>query len=913
MNEVAISNDTVTLTLASPVHPGEGMVRVSYSPFNVDPANRLQDAIGNPEPNLRRWDVTNTREAPGVSAVAFTNPPSGPYSTPGSHIEVTLTFNESVTVSGAPRIELSPAFGPNDETRYAGYVSGSPGATLVFRYALVEGDYSDGDNVSVAASALDADGADGSAAIRTTDDQENVSAEHAAADSGKLVSAVRPRITQAWSLPVPTIDADLDGDNDTYDEGKTFSVKVSFSNEIVVANPGTGGVNAQVVVDIGGAEHTLNYKEDTKDSVTFSGSHTVASGDIDDDGITIVRDGSGKLVRLSGSATIKRKNTVTDADLTADADLIIRAKEDGVPARVRGDNEAPTGSDFTTVAATNVDLVFARTDFAINDTDGDPLKEIQVVTLPDAADGALKFDGTAIPSGDLPKTVTHLDLDDGKLVFAPAQDYVGDASFTFKVVDSFEAAAASANTATISVVPLHVTEVKIVSTPSRDADGDGAAETYLGDNKVRVRLTFNEAVDVDTAGGRPRLTIKMDPSYGEKWAGYQGGSGTAQLTFVHTVVWPNLSPKGIAVLENTLELNGGTIKSTANQADAALVHGGLDHDPQHKVHTDICKRTPQVRQALVEAFGKPCGKIDGGDLSGLRLLDLGEKGITSLKPGDFHGMYNLDSLWLDGNRLTKLPKGMFRDLWLIDTLSLDRNPLGTLPANAFGVTPRLKWLDLRQTKLTAIHVDAFKGLTGLYSIDLAQNSLTTLPAGMFEDQSELSSLGLGRNKINSLPDGVFDQLTGLRSLALCFNRLGSLPDGVFDQLTNLEILLLQVNALRDLDAGLFSNLTKLEELNLSQNDIRTLPEDTFSGLNKLKWLYLDHNDLTSLPGDAFDDLAALKHLSLHYNDLTTLPDNIFSSLDAPLKIVLRNNWGSPFDLEKLGVQEGVVVDQQRGR
>ena len=221
VNEVSISNDTVTLTLASPVFPCDVLIQVSYNPSGVDPANRLQDAIGNPELFLRRWTVANTRQAPGVSAVAFTSQPSGPYSTPGNHIEVTLTFNKSVTVSGAPRIELSPAFGPDGETRYAVYVSGSPGATLVFRYALVEGDDSDDANVSVAASALDADGADGSAAIRTTGDAEDVSTEHAAADSGKLVSVV--------GMTTATADA---GEDQEVETGATVTLDGSGSSTL---------------------------------------------------------------------------------------------------------------------------------------------------------------------------------------------------------------------------------------------------------------------------------------------------------------------------------------------------------------------------------------------------------------------------------------------------------------------------------------------------------------------------------------------------------------------------------------------------------------------------------------------------------------------------------------------------------
>ena len=71
----------------------------------------------------------------------------------------------------------------------------------------------------------------------------------------------------------------------------------------------------------------------------------------------------------------------------------------------------------------------------------------------------------------------------------------------------------------------------------------------------------------------------------EKWAAYQGGSGTAtaSLTFAHTVVEPNYSTQGIAVLVNSLNLNGGDIESKATDADADLSHTGLAHNANHKV------------------------------------------------------------------------------------------------------------------------------------------------------------------------------------------------------------------------------------------------------------------------------------------------------------------------------------------
>ena len=130
-----------------------------------------------------------------------------------------------------------------------------------------------------------------------------------------------------------------------------------------------------------------------------------------------------------------------------------------------------------------------------------------------------------------------------------------------------------AESAPAPAAPVNVTGVAVVS----DAGGD---RTYgLGDT-IRVRVTFDQPVDVT---GTPRVKIKMDPRWGEFWADYESGSGTAALTFAYTVAEPNTAPTGIAVLANTLELDGGTIRSAATGADANLAHAGLGHDSAHKV------------------------------------------------------------------------------------------------------------------------------------------------------------------------------------------------------------------------------------------------------------------------------------------------------------------------------------------
>ncbi len=120
-----------------------------------------------------------------------------------------------------------------------------------------------------------------------------------------------------------------------------------------------------------------------------------------------------------------------------------------------------------------------------------------------------------------------------------------------------------------------VTAVAVTSHPGGD-------KTYAKGDVIRVALSFSEAVDVT---GTPQLAIDMDPAdWGTKWANYLSGTGSTNLTFTHRVVQPNFSSQGIAVLADTLKLNGGTISSASSQTSADLSHAGLSHDANHKVN-----------------------------------------------------------------------------------------------------------------------------------------------------------------------------------------------------------------------------------------------------------------------------------------------------------------------------------------
>ena len=71
------------------------------------------------------------------------------------------------------------------------------------------------------------------------------------------------------------------------------------------------------------------------------------------------------------------------------------------------------------------------------------------------------------------------------------------------------------------------------------------------------------------------------------------------------MVEPNYSTRGIAVLANTLELNGGAIRSATSGGSAALGHTGLDHDSNHRVDWRQATAPIGPRSGDVGADGGP--------------------------------------------------------------------------------------------------------------------------------------------------------------------------------------------------------------------------------------------------------------------------------------------------------------------
>ena len=237
--------------------------------------------------------------------------------------------------------------------------------------------------------------------------------------------------------------------------------------------------------------------------------------------------------------------------------------------------------------------------------------------------------------------------------------------------------------------------------------------------------------------------------------------------------------------------------------------------------SDVCGRTPQVREAIVSASGvSECADVTSAHLSAITKLSFG---VTSLQSGDFAGLNALVSLNLWDIQVSSLPGDVFSDLVALEDLRLGGSNLNRLPVEVFSSLKALTYLHLSDNRLVGLQRGHFAGLESLKRLDLSDNGLDSLPAD------------------------TFSGLPGLTLLSLSFNRFRQLPPQLFSGLSALKQLYLRENQISELSAGIFSELSELEALSLSENQLSRLPNGLLSGLDKLEFLDLRANKFDPLP------------------------------------------------------------------
>ena len=289
------------------------------------------------------------------------------------------------------------------------------------------------------------------------------------------------------------------------------------------------------------------------DGTAVSADQKVAHGDLGDLKFTPVANWNGE-----ASFTFKVIDQSDAESATASAGITVTPVAD-----------APTASALNLSTAEDTALTFTAANFegAFRDVDdGDSLKAVQVVTLPDAGHGELALDGTAVSAN---QEIEHGDL--GDLVFTPVANWNGEASFTFKVTDQADEESAAAATATITVTSAADAPVASDLTKSTDedtaltfaaADFDGVYTDGDGDSLKAVQVTALPAAGQGalTLGGTA-VTVNQEIA--------RGSLGTLKFT-------PAANFAGNATFEFKL-VDATDVKSTA--ATATITVGGTNDAP----------------------------------------------------------------------------------------------------------------------------------------------------------------------------------------------------------------------------------------------------------------------------------------------------------------------------------------------
>ena len=134
-----------------------------------------------------------------------------------------------------------------------------------------------------------------------------------------------------------------------------------------------------------------------------------------------------------------------------------------------------------------------------------------------------------------------------------------------RVIVRLTGPAASGNQ--VEVEPPTVADTPVVSPAGTDGQ-------WTEGEAVEVTLAFSEAVEVVTASGVPSVGLGLGGPAATRSAPYLRGSGTAELVFGYTLVDGDGAHTVMAVTPDSLALNGGAIRSVETSADAALGHNG---------------------------------------------------------------------------------------------------------------------------------------------------------------------------------------------------------------------------------------------------------------------------------------------------------------------------------------------------
>ena len=193
--------------------------------------------------------------------------------------------------------------------------------------------------------------------------------------------------------------------------------------------------------------------------------------------------------------------------------------------RRQNTNTIPTSSTSRVTATEDTAFTFSGSNFAFFDNDaGATLVSVKITALLEEGRGTLALDGTTITSTVLPRTVTKAELDAGKLIYTPPNNWNGHATFRFKVNDG-SVDSASAYTMLVSVTSVNDLPtssdktVAIIKGDTHTFEADDFAFTDVDDRDTLASVKITTLPQAGTltlrevaiaAAGLPKTVTKND-------------------------------------------------------------------------------------------------------------------------------------------------------------------------------------------------------------------------------------------------------------------------------------------------------------------------------------------------------------------------------------------------------------------
>jgi len=258
--------------------------------------------------------------------------------------------------------------------------------------------------------------------------------------------------------------------------------------------------------------------------------------------------------------------------------------------------------------------------------------------------------------------------------------------------------------------------------------------------------------------------------------------------------------------------------------------------------------------------------------------------LTRIKCGQFNGLINLRTLFIDKNLIEEIELKSFDMLGNLVRLNMKSNRIKMIKSDCLSSLNNLEIINLDTNQIEEIEMVGFKSFKSLRELNLHSNKLKVIHNKMFVDRADIVNLYLYQNSIESLETIPFNLLFSLDQLHLFSNKIANIKFGNFIHLKELKELKLDKNEIRSFEANTFIGLENLIFLDLSANKIRKLVNGAFDGLRNVTKLKLDLNDIEQIETNAFIHLENLHSLTLDSNQISSLKNVQFNPLLNELSV-----------------------------